>query len=57
MQICVMIWNGHAGWGIIGMNNVIKLLPKLVGARTTSFYLGLAKILTQGNEEALGLVC
>ena len=28
----MMIQNGWAGWGIIGMNNVIKLLPKLVGA-------------------------
>ena len=38
MQTCVMIEDGRAGWEIIGMNNVIKILPKLVCARAGCFY-------------------
>ena len=34
----MMIQNGRAGWGIIGMNNVIELLPKLVGALAGFFH-------------------
>ena len=38
MQTYVMIQNGRVGWGIIGMHNVVELLPKLVGALAGFFY-------------------
>ena len=38
MQTYVMIQNGRVGWGVIGMNNVVELLPKLVGALVGFFH-------------------